>query len=536
MKLQLSPEYTLDTEDYAAEGVRINVMGMSGSGKSNTTAIMAEQILDQGGQVIIIEPVSEWHTLKAEYSNIIVIGGPFQDLPLDARFIGDYVETSLLNGISLIVNVSDLETEEEQRSFVSSFLWSLYRREQRHRKPVFLFLEEADIWAPQQYDKSSMQCRNSVRTIAKRGRKVGINMVLISQRPSDIDKTPSSQCPIQVLGKFTAPPDLDPKSGVMFYAKKLGAYIEDRKVSEKDFMQLKVIRGEYAEFFINDVNGFRKVVIPSDMRKTPHGADTPDIEFAPVEISLAPVLEDLKEKLESAIKARDAEDSEIAKLNKQVEKLTGVIDRQEKQLQLAGDLKALLQGNGGTSNADVTAKVLELEAQHEEEIKQLKTTLSSPEEVEALEKRITAAEENVAAAEQKLEEYNLLESAISTIVRRVIPTTPSAVVDPALIERMVKKAINNLPKAQREKVSADSVTGIPYIDIWYRQLKTPQQRKIVQFLAEKAGTGFTLERLAFLLGISVKSGTFNQNMRNLRDRYKLIVQKGDEYFIRMEAP
>jgi len=528
MKLQLSPEYTLNTDDYAAEGVRVNVMGMSGSGKSNTTAIMAEQILEQGGQIIIIEPVSEWHTLKANYSNIIVVGGPFQDLPLDIRFIGEYVETALANGINLIMNVSDLETEEEQRAFVSSFLWSLYSREQRHRKPVFLFLEEADIWAPQQYDKASMRCRNRVRTIAKRGRKVGINMLLISQRPADIDKTPTSQCPIQILGKFTAPPDLDSKSGVMFYAKKLGAYIGNRKVEEKDFMQLRISRGEYAEFFINDIHGFQKVTIPAEMRKTPHGADTPDIEFAPVEVALAPVLDDLKEKLEAAISARDAEDSEVNRLNNEIEKLNGVINRQEKQLQLAGDLKALLQGNGG--NNDVTQKVIELERQHEEEIQQLKATWTPPEDYAKL-------ESNLASAQQRLFELSELENALSTvltpIIRRIIPKPSASGLTEHDVERLVRKHIGNLPSEKKKLVGG---TGIPYIDIWYAQLKTPMQRKIVAFLADKAGSTFTSERVAFLIGYKSKSGTFNQTIRDLRDKYRLIVEKNGEYGIRMEAP
>jgi len=379
MKLALSPDYELDTDDYAAEGVRINAMGMSGSGKSNTTAILAEQIIEQGGQVIIVEPVGEWHTLKANYSNVVVIGGPFQDLPLDIRFIGEYVETALSNGINLVVNVSDFETEEEQRDFVSRFLWSLYSREQRHRKPVFLFLEEADIWAPQQYDKFSKRCRDRVRTIAKRGRKVGLFLILITQRPADIDKTPTSQAPIHFFGKFMSGADLDSRTGVMFYAKKLGI-----KVTERDFMELKVIKGEYAEFFVYDINGFRKIMIPAEMRKTPHGADTPDIEYAPVEIELAPVLDDLKAKLEEAIAAKDAEESEISKLKKIIENNEKTIARQNEQLQLAGDLRSLLQGGATTDSTDIAAKIMEIEKSHDEEIQQIKDTWLSPEKAKEM--------------------------------------------------------------------------------------------------------------------------------------------------------
>ena len=233
MRFHLSDEFYIDTDDYSAEGLRVVTMGSSGSGKSKTNAVIAEQILDHGGQIIVIEPVSEWHTLKAVYNNVVVIGGPFQDLPLERDFVGEYIETALQQGINLVVNVGDMDTEEEQRGFVSAFLWSLYRREQRHRKPVFLFLEEADIWAPQMFDKSSKPCRDRVRTIAKRGRKVGIFVFFITQRPADIDKTPTSQCPVQILGKFTAAQDLSTRNGVMFYVKKLGVDVEERDFNRR---------------------------------------------------------------------------------------------------------------------------------------------------------------------------------------------------------------------------------------------------------------------------------------------------------------
>jgi len=526
MKLALSQDYELDTGDYAAEGVRINAMGMSGSGKSNTTAILAEQIIEQGGQVIIVEPVGEWHTLKANYSNVIVIGGPFQDLPLDARFIGEYVETALSNGINLIVNVSDLETEEEQRDFVSRFLWSLYSREQRHRKPVFLFLEEADIWAPQQYDKFSKPCRDRVRTIAKRGRKVGLFLILITQRPADIDKTPSSQAPIHFFGKFMSGADLDSRNGVMFYAKKLGV-----KVTEKDFMELKVIKGEYAEFFVYDVNGFRKITIPAEMRKTPHGADTPDIEYAPVEIELAPVLDDLKAKLEEAIAAKDAEESEISKLKKIIENNEKTIARQNEQLQLASDLRSLLQGGVTTDSTDIAAKVMAIEKRHEEEVQQIKDTWWSPEEGQQMEKQL-------AELEAQMENMDLLREALGAIieplVKQHIPEQKSAKVSKSEIMAIVREVISDLPARTQKKLPA-AETGIPWIDIWLPKLKTPMQKKIIRLLVEKIGTPLTKDQIALATGYSPTSGTFNQTVADLKNKYKLIIQDGEKYSI-AEAP
>jgi len=521
MKLSLSPDYTLDTDDYAAEGVRINAMGMSGAGKSNTTAILAEQIIEQGGQVIIIEPVAEWHTLKAHYSNIVVIGGPFQDLPIDVRFIPEYVETALANGINLVVNVSDFETEEEQRNFVSRFLRSLYAREQRHRKPVFLFLEEADMWAPQMYDRFSKSCRDAVRTIAKRGRKVGLFLVLITQRPADIDKTPTSQSSIHILGKFAAPADLDSKTGVMFYAKKLNT-----NITEKDFMQLKVVKGEYAEFFINDVHGFHKVTVPAEMRKTPHGADTPDIEYAPVQVELAPVLEDLRKKLEEAMAAKDAEESEINKFGKIIEGLERTIARQGEQLKLASDLKSLLQGGEPSDSADVAKKIMEIEKKHEEELQLLKSTWTSPENVKGIEDQLTELE-------QQLESLDLFKEAITAIiepiVNELIPKNGPTLTDKQ-IEKLIERKIDELPVKKRQRIQDPGETGIPWVDLWLPKLKK-MERKIVILLAGKIGVPLTKEQIALTLAYSVKGGSFNAAMSSLKKRYKLIIQEGDKYKI-----
>ena len=78
-----------------------------------------EDALSQGCLVFIVEPVSEWHTLKAKFSSLVVVGGEFQDLPLEPGFANEYVKTALEKNLSMVFNVGELETEYEQRSFVA---------------------------------------------------------------------------------------------------------------------------------------------------------------------------------------------------------------------------------------------------------------------------------------------------------------------------------------------------------------------------------------------------------------------------------
>ena len=108
MRLRLSSDFAVDTDDYKREGLRFSILAMSGHGKSNAGADIVEDVLDNHAQVIIIEPIPEWHTLKARYNNVVVVGGPYQDLPLEPAFAHEYVKAALEKGM-----VIASKTEEE---------------------------------------------------------------------------------------------------------------------------------------------------------------------------------------------------------------------------------------------------------------------------------------------------------------------------------------------------------------------------------------------------------------------------------------
>ena len=76
------------------------------------------------------------------------------------------------------------------------------------RHPVALFCDEAHLYIPAQ-TKNSMEERGlaSFERIAKEGRKYGISLVVISQRPSDVSKTVLSQCGNFIAMRLTNPDD-----------------------------------------------------------------------------------------------------------------------------------------------------------------------------------------------------------------------------------------------------------------------------------------------------------------------------------------
>jgi hypothetical protein len=47
MKLRLSGDYVIDTDNYRGEGLRIAILALSGHGKSNAAANVIEDVLDR---------------------------------------------------------------------------------------------------------------------------------------------------------------------------------------------------------------------------------------------------------------------------------------------------------------------------------------------------------------------------------------------------------------------------------------------------------------------------------------------------------
>lgn len=68
------------------------------------------------------------------------------------------------------------------------------KKEQRH--PIALLCDEAHLYIPESQTVSGNNdaSQRSFERIAKEGRKYGVGLVIISQRPSEVNKTILSQC------------------------------------------------------------------------------------------------------------------------------------------------------------------------------------------------------------------------------------------------------------------------------------------------------------------------------------------------------
>tara|TARA_R110002051_G_scaffold91441_2_gene160926 strand:- start:893 stop:2746 length:1854 start_codon:yes stop_codon:yes gene_type:complete len=75
------------------------------------------------------------------------------------------------------------------------FQYKLHQtREQREKDPVLFVCEEAHRYVPNRGEAQYEVAQSAIRRIAREGRKYGLGLMLVSQRPADIEGTVISQC------------------------------------------------------------------------------------------------------------------------------------------------------------------------------------------------------------------------------------------------------------------------------------------------------------------------------------------------------
>ncbi len=76
-------------------------------------------------------------------------------------------------------------------------------RQERERDPVFLVCEEAHRYVPNRGQAEYEAAQSAIRRIAKEGRKYGLGLMLVSQRPADVESPVLSQCNSWLILRLT---------------------------------------------------------------------------------------------------------------------------------------------------------------------------------------------------------------------------------------------------------------------------------------------------------------------------------------------
>lgn len=107
-----------------------------------------------------------------------------------------------------IVDISGLPNEVAGplTAAIARLLFQFKIREspsQRERNPLLLICEEAHRYVPDTGRAEYHTAQEAIRRIAKEGRKYGFGLMLVSQRPADVERTVLSQCNTWIIMRLT---------------------------------------------------------------------------------------------------------------------------------------------------------------------------------------------------------------------------------------------------------------------------------------------------------------------------------------------
>ncbi|ELZ96609.1 ATP-binding protein [Haloferax sulfurifontis] len=374
------------------------ITGKSGSGKSNTASVVVEELLAGDYPVLIVDTDGEYWGLKEEFEVLHVGADSECDLQVGPEHAEKIASLALEQNIPIILDVSGYLDESEANALVREVASNLFAMEKKLKRPFLMLVEEVHEYIPEKGGLGDVG--KMLIKIGKRGRKHGLGLVGISQRPADVKKDFITQCDWLVWHRLTW--DNDTKVVRRVVGSDAADAVEDLADGEA-FVQ--------ADFLGEDL---QRVQIRR--KRTYDAGATPDLgDFERPELKA--VSADLVDELE-AISEREAKRRDrVAQLEDQLEARESTIDDLRDELQQARDMsdmadqfsQALLAaaGDGDSGTVAIEEKVEEIReeknrriAELEQEAERLREDLRETRSAKAdLEARVADLEEYERAVE-----------------------------------------------------------------------------------------------------------------------------------------
>jgi hypothetical protein len=129
-----------------------------------------------------------------------------------ATYAGKFLETSTDSHGIKVIDFSEVPSDilPIVIGVFTRFLYNVqFWRKEEERTPIAFICDEAHIYLPTRdaSDADSRIALNTFERIAKEGRKYGVSLLVVSQRPSDVSRTILSQCNNLIALRLSNPQD-----------------------------------------------------------------------------------------------------------------------------------------------------------------------------------------------------------------------------------------------------------------------------------------------------------------------------------------
>ncbi len=378
------------------------VTGKSGSGKSNTASVIAEELLEAGFPLLIVDTDGEYYGLKEEYEMLHAGADEECDIQIGPEHAEQMAELALEENVPIILDVSGYLDEDVADELLRETARQLFVKEKKMKKPFLLVVEEVHEYIPE--GGGVGETGNLLIKIGKRGRKHGLGIMGISQRPADVKKDFITQANWLVWHRLTWDND----------TKVVGRIIDNEYselVSDLDDGQA-FVQTDWDEVDVRKVQFRRKRTF--DAGATPGLDDFERPELKSVSDTLVGDLQEISER-------KEREQDRINELENELEKKEKRIETLEDELENARDISnAAKQMADALSNPQtIQTQLPEGDGADDEELRRLHEEIVDLErECELLEDELEEREAALEEAEDERERLEaMLESRTETIER-----------------------------------------------------------------------------------------------------------------------
>ncbi|OIB57161.1 helicase HerA domain-containing protein [Natrialba sp. SSL1] len=380
------------------------VTGKSGSGKSNTASVIAEELLEAGFPLLIVDTDGEYYGLKEEYEMLHAGADEECDIQIGPEHAEQMATLALEENVPVILDVSGYLDEDVANELLRKIARQLFVKEKKLKKPFLLVVEEVHEYIPE--GGGVGETGNLLIKISKRGRKHGLGILGISQRPADVKKDFITQANWLVWHRLTWDND----------TKVVGRIIDteySEMVSDLDDGQA-FVQTDWTDIDVRKIQFRRKRTF--DAGATPGLDDFERPELKSVSDALVGDLQDISER-------KDREQDRIHELENELEKKEKRIETLEDELESARDVSSAAKQMADALSGRSTVQTQlgggsdeELRRLHEEVVELEDERDELADERDALEAERDELREQLESREERIESIEgTLESRAKTI-------------------------------------------------------------------------------------------------------------------------